>query len=128
MIGSSMSLLGPEQAQFAPLPRAFFTGLVALLDALAPPLLDHTMTKASPREDGIEVVLAHATEIAFSVSVLAARDAIAVGCAAFSEELTDPAAALATVAQLLCGARLVKGYDGSVLRPDFGARAARTGA
>jgi hypothetical protein len=123
MIGSSMSSLGPERAELAPLPRAFFTGLVTLLDALAPPLLDQAMTKASPREDGVEVVLAHATDLAFSVSVLAQRDAIVVGCAAFSEELADPAAALATVAQLLCGARLVTGYDGSVLRPDFGARA-----
>jgi len=81
------------------------------------------MTKASPREDGIEVVLAHATEIAFSIWVQAERDAITVGCAALHEELADPATALATVAQLLCGARLVKGYDGAVLRPDFGARA-----
>jgi hypothetical protein len=122
MIGSSMSLLGPGPANFAPLPRAFFTGLVALLDALAPPLLDAGMTKASPREDGIEVVLAHASEIAFSVWAQAQRDVIVVGCAAMHEERPDAASALALVAQLLCGEREVPGYDGSVLRPDFGAR------
>jgi hypothetical protein len=119
-----MSLLGPEPANFAPLPRAFFTGLVALLDALAPPLLDAGMTKASPREDGIEVVLAHATEIAYSVWVQAERDAILVGCAAMHEQRADATEALALVAQLLSGEREVPGYDGSVLRPDFGARPA----
>lgn len=123
MLGRSMSLLGPEPAEFAPLPRAFFAGLVALLDTLAPPLLDRAMTKASPREDGIEVVLAHASEIAFSVWAQAERTRITVGCAALHEQLHDPATALALVAQLLCGGRLVRGYDGSVLRPDFGARA-----
>ena len=81
------------------------------------------MTKASPRDDGIEIVLAHASDIAFSVWVQAEREQITVGCAALHEQLGDPAQALAVVAQLLCGARLVKGYDGSVLRPDFGARA-----
>jgi len=117
-----MSLLGPEPARFAPLPRAFFRGLVALLDALAPTLLDHGMTKASPRDDGIEVVLAHASEIAYSIWVQAERDAILVGCAATHEQRTDATEALALVAQLLCGERDVRGYDGSVLRPDFGAR------
>jgi hypothetical protein len=123
MIGSSMTSLGSEPTELAPLPRAFFTGLVALLDTLAPPLLDRAMTKASPRADGVEVVLAHASEIAFSVWVQAERATITVGCAALHEESGDAAHALAVVAQLLCGARLVPGYDGSVLRPDFGARA-----
>jgi hypothetical protein len=122
MIGRSMPLLGPEPAKFAPLPQAFFRALVALLDALAPPLLDATMTKASPREDGIEVVLAHASVIAYSIWIQAQRDAIVVGCAAMHEERTDAAQALALVAQLLCGERAVRGYDGSTLRPDFGAR------
>jgi hypothetical protein len=119
-----MTLLGPEHANFAPLPRAFFAGLVALLEALRPPLLDTCMTKASPRDDGIEVVLAHATEIASSVWVQAERDTILVGCAALHEERDDAAEALALVAQLLAGVREVPGYDGSVLRPDFGARPA----
>jgi hypothetical protein len=122
MIGSSMSLLGPEPARFAPLPRAFFGALVALLDALAPPLLDRAMTKASPREDGIEVVLAHARVIAYSVWIQAQRDAIVVGCAALHETRTDATEALALVAQLLCGEREVRGYDGAPLLPDFGAR------
>src|SRR3954468_12949180 len=102
MIGRSMSLLGPEPANFAPLPRAFFAGLVALLEALAPPLLDRGMTKAGPRADGIEVVLAHAAEIAYSVWAQAGRDAIVVGCAAMHEQRSDAAEALAIVAQLLC--------------------------
>jgi len=80
------------------------------------------MTKASPRADGIEVVLAHASEIAYSVWAQAGRDAIVVGCAAMHEQRPDAAEALAIVAQLLCGEREVPGYDGSVLRPDFGAR------
>jgi hypothetical protein len=117
-----MSFLAPEPAKFAPLPRAFFGGLVALLDALAPPLLDRGMTKAGARDDGIEVVLAHASEIAYSVWVQAERDGILVGCAAMHEERADAAEALAIVAQLLCGERDVPGYGGSVLRPDFGAR------
>jgi hypothetical protein len=119
-----MTLLGPEPANLAPLPRAFFAALVALLDALRPPLLDAGMTKASPRDDGIEVVLAHATEIASSVWVQAERDTIRVGCAAMHEECADAAQALALVAQLLAGEREVPGYDGSVHRPDFGARPA----
>jgi hypothetical protein len=122
MIGRSMSLLGPEPARFAPLPRAFFRALVALLDALAPPQLDAAMTKASPRDDGIEVVLAHASVIAYSVWVQAERDAIHVGCAALHETRADATEALALVAQLLCGEREVRGYDGASLRPDFGAR------
>jgi hypothetical protein len=120
---ASMPLLGPEPARFAPLPRAFFRALVALLDVLDPPGLDQAMTKASPRDDGIEVVLAHASEISYSVWVQAERDAILVGCAAMHETRTDPTEALALVAQLLCGEREVRGYDGSTLRPDFGARA-----
>jgi hypothetical protein len=117
-----MSPLGADPAKLAPLPRAFFAGLLALLDALAPPLLDAEMTKASPREDGVEVVLAHATEIAFSVWVQAGRASILVGCAAMHEERADAAEALAIVAQLLCGEREVTGYDGALLRPDFGSR------
>jgi hypothetical protein len=119
-----MSSLGPEPANFAPLPRAFFRGLVALLDVLGPPLLDPSMTKATPRDDGVEVVLAHATEIAFSVWVQAERDTILVGCAAMHEQRADPAEALVIVAQLLCGQRAVTNYDGTPLQPDFGARAA----
>jgi hypothetical protein len=117
-----MPLLGPEPAKFAPLPQAFFRALVAMLDVLEPPWLDRGMTKASPREDGIEVVLAHASVIAYSVWIQAQRDAIVVGCAALHEERADATEALAIVAQLLCGERDVKGYDGSTLRPDFGAR------
>jgi hypothetical protein len=122
MIGRSMTLLGPAPENLAPLPHAFFSGLVALLDALAPPLLDAGMTKATARDDGIEVVLAHASEIAFSVWAQARRDTILVGCAAMHEERAEAGAALALVAALLCGERAVPGYDGSVLRPDFGAR------
>jgi hypothetical protein len=117
-----MPLLGPEPAKFAPLPRDFFRALVAMLDVLAPPLLDRAMTKASPRDDGIEVVLAHATEIAATVWIQAQRDTILVGCSATHETLRDPTEALALVAQLLCGERDVRGYDGAPLRPDFGAR------
>jgi hypothetical protein len=117
-----MRPLDAGPASLAPLPRAFFAGLLALLDALAPPLLDGEMSKASPRDDGVEVVLAHASEIAFSVWVQAERETILVGCSATHEERADAAEALAVVAQLLCGEREVAGYDGSVLRPDFGAR------
>jgi hypothetical protein len=117
-----MSLLGPEPAKFAPLPRAFFGGLVALLDALAPARLDAGMTKASAREDGIEVVLAHAQDVSCSVWIQAARETIVVGCAAMHEERRDAAAALAVVTELLCGEREIRGYDGAVLRPDFGGR------
>jgi hypothetical protein len=119
-----MSFLGAEPAEFAPLPRAFFAGLVALLDALKPPLLDHGMTKASPRDDGIEVVLAHASEIAYSVWIQAERDTILVGCAAMHEERADATQALTLVAELLCGERRVSGYDGAALTPDFGVRGA----
>ena len=117
-----MAGLDLDTSRLAPLPRAFFNGLLALLDALAPPLLDAEMTKATPREDGVEVVLAHAREIAFSAWVQAERDVIVVGCAALHEEYGDAAEALALVAQLLCGERAVRGYDGAALRPDFGAR------
>ena len=80
---------------------------------LRPALLDDAMTKASPRDDGVEVVLAHATDIAFGVWVQAARDGIVVGCAAMHEETDDPAVAIALVAQLLRGERTVLGYDGA---------------
>ena len=119
-----MSLLGDEPPKLAPLPREFFAGLSALLAALAPPLLDAPMTKATPRDDGVEVVLAHATEIAWSVWAQASAGSILVGCAALHEECADARAALALVAALLCGQREVPGYDGSRLRPDFGARVA----
>jgi hypothetical protein len=108
-----------DPSRLAPLPAAFLADLVALLDALAPPLLDAGMTKATPRDDGVEVVLAHATTIAFSTWAQAARDGIVVGCAALHEETDDPAVAVAIVAQLLRGERAVPGYDGSTLRPSF---------
>jgi hypothetical protein len=117
-----MSLLGDEPPELAPLPHEFFAGLSALLDALAPPLLDAEMTKATPRGDGVEVVLAHATEIAYSIWAQAAADGILVGCAALHEECAGAPAALAIVTALLCAQRDVPGYDGSRLRPDFGAR------
>jgi hypothetical protein len=116
-----MPSLGPEPANLAPLPRAFFGGLVVLLDALAPPLLDPSMTKASPREDGVEIVLAHTSEIAYSVWIQAERDVIVVGCSAMREERRDATEALTLVAELLGGRREVRGYDGTVLQPDFGA-------
>jgi hypothetical protein len=119
-----MSLLGDPPPELAPLPHDFFAGLSALLEVLAPPLLDAEMTKATPREDGIEVVLAHATEIAWSVWAQASADTILVGCSALHEEYADAPAALALVAALLCGQRDVPGYDGARLRPDFGARVA----
>ena len=114
-----MTPLGAEPAGLAPLPRDFLRGLVALLDELAPPLLDDAMTKATPRDDGVEVVLAHATVIAFSVWAQAAREAIVVGCAALHTEHATAPAALAVVAQLLRGERAVPGYDGATLRPSF---------
>ena len=117
-----MSLLGPEPAKFAPLPRDFFRALVKLLDILQPPDLDRAMTKASPRDDGVEVVLAHAREIPYTIWVQAERDQILVGCAATHETRQDATEALALIAQLLCGEREVRGYDGAPLRPDFGAR------
>jgi hypothetical protein len=123
-----MASLDLDTSRLAPLPRAFFNGLLALLDALAPPLLDAEMTKATPREDGVEVVLAHAREISFSAWVQAERETIVVGCAALHEERADAAEALALVAQLLCGAREVRGYDGASLRPDFGARPSASAA
>jgi hypothetical protein len=122
MIGRSMSLLGPAPENLAPLPRAFFAGLDDLLTALDPPLLDRAMTKATARDDGVEVVLAHASEIAWSVWAQAAATEVVVGCAALHAEHHDAAGALETVARLLCGEREVRGYDGRVLRPDFGAR------
>ena len=117
-----MAGLDLDTSRLAPLPRAFFDGLLALLDALAPPLLDAEMTKATPRDDGVEVVLAHARELAFSAWVQAERETIVVGCAALHEEHHSAPRALAVVAQLLCGVREVRGYDGASLRPDFGAR------
>ena len=117
-----MTGLDLDTSRLAPLPRAFFSGLVALLGALAPPLLDAEMTKATPRADGVEVVLAHASEIAFSAWVQADRETIVVGCAALHEEHHSAPRALAVVAGLLCGTREVRGYDGATLRPDFGAR------
>ena len=114
-----MPPLHVDTSRLAPLPAAFLADLDALLAALAPPLLDDAMTKATPRDDGVEVVLAHATEIAFSAWVQAARDGIVVGCAAMHEETGDPAVAIAIVAQLLRGERAVPGYDGATLRPSF---------
>jgi hypothetical protein len=114
-----MGSLDLDTSRLAPLPAAFLAQLRALLDALAPPLLDAAMTNATPREDGVEVVLAHASEIAFSTWAQAARDGIVVGCAAMHEETTDAAVAVALVAQLLRGEREVRGYDGAVLRPSF---------
>jgi hypothetical protein len=119
-----MSSLTADTSHLAPLPRAFLLGLVALLEALAPPLLDRGMTKASADGDGVEVVLAHATDVAFSVWAQASRSAIVVGCATLHEQTTDAATALATIAQLLCGERELRGYDGAALRPDFGSRPA----
>ena len=80
------------------------------------------MTKATRRDDGVEIVLAHRTEIAFNVWAQAAADAIVVGCSALHAEHHDAAGALETVARLLCGEREVRGYDGAALRPDYGAR------
>ena len=122
MIGSSMSLLGPQPENLAPLPGAFFAGLDDLLTALDPPLLDRSMTRATPRDDGVEVVLAHSTEIAFSVWAQAAAGEILVGCSALHAEHHDAAGALETIGRLLCGERQVRGYDGATLVPDFGAR------
>jgi hypothetical protein len=114
-----MGPLDVDPSRLAPLPRALLADLRALLDALAPPLLDVGMTKAGPRDDGVEVVLAHATEIAFSTWIQATREEVVVGCAAMREETDDPAVAVAIVAQLLCGERTVRGYDGATLRPSF---------
>jgi hypothetical protein len=114
-----MGSLDVDTSRLAPLPAAFLAQLRALLDALAPPLLDAAMTKATPRDDGVEIVVAHATEIAFSLWAQAARDTIVVGCAALHEETTDPTAAVALVSQLLRGERTVPSYDGAVLRPSF---------
>jgi hypothetical protein len=121
-MGGSMSLLGPEPPELAPLPRNFFRAVSALLEVLDPPLLDREMTKASVRGDGVEVVLAHAEVIAYSVWVQAEKDTILVGCSAMHEERAEATEALALVAALLCGERDVAGYDGGTLRPDFGVR------
>jgi hypothetical protein len=118
-----MSLLGDPTPGLAPLPRAFLGALVALLDELAPPLLDGPMTKASVRGDGVEVILAHATEVAFSVWAQVGAETILVGCAALHEEFAGAdgaGAAIALVRALLTGTRTVPGYDGAALRPDFG--------
>ena len=116
-----MSLLGPEADELSPLPREFFAGLTSLLGALRPPLLDAGMTKASLRDDGLEVVLAHARDVRCSVWAQASADRVTVGCAALSEDL-HVAGALALVEALLCGEREVAGYDGARFTPDFGAR------
>jgi hypothetical protein len=116
--------LNVDTSRLAPLPGRLHLRLTALLDALAPPLIDAEMTKATARDDGVEIVLAHATTIPFTIWIQAERDTILVGCSALHEETSDPAAALATVAQLLCGLRDVPNYDGTTLRPDFGARPA----
>jgi hypothetical protein len=108
-----------DTSRLAPLPFAFFEGLVALVDVLAPPLLDGTMTKASARDDGVEVVLAHASVIAFSIWAQASREVVVVGCSAFHSEHAEAGAALALVSELLRGEREVRGYDGAVLRPTF---------
>lgn len=117
-----MSLLGPEPAELAPLPLEFFRAVSALLEALDPPLVDREMTKASVRGDGVEVVIAHAKVIAYSLWVQAEKDTILVGCSAMHEERSSATEALALIAALLCGEREVAGYDGSSLRPDFGVR------
>lgn len=114
-----MAPLNVDPSRLAPLPASFLDGLVALLDALAPPLLDAAMTKASARDDGVEVVLAHASEIAFSVWAQASRSEIVVGCSALHAEFAEAAPALALVEELLRGRRAVPGYDGATLRPTF---------
>ena len=118
---TSMSSLGPAPPELSPLPRAFFDGLDELLSALRPPLLDAGMTKASARDDGVEVVLAHASDTRMSVWAQAATDRVVVGCSALEEEL-HVAGALGLIAALLCGEREVAGYDGARFVPDFGAR------
>ena len=90
-----MSVLGPEPEELAPLPKDFFRAMSALLEVLRPPLVDREMTKASRREDGVEVVIAHAEEIAYSVWVQAEKDTILVGCSAMHEERADATEALA---------------------------------
>jgi hypothetical protein len=114
-----MPLLGPEPPELAPLPRDFFRGLVALLDELRPPLLDAAMTKASAREDGVEVVLAHATVIPYSVWAQAGRDVIVVGSSATETEHATALDALDAIGALLRGEREVRGYDGAALTPRF---------
>ena len=116
-----MSLLGPPPPELAPLAQAFFEGLTALLDALRPPLLDTGMTKASARDDGVEVVLAHARDVRCSVWAQASAERVIVGCAALEDERDVPGA-LELIAALLCGEREVTGYDGARFVPDFGAR------
>lgn len=117
-----MSLLGPEPEKLAPLPREFFRAVRALLEVLAPPLVDREMTRASVRGEGVEVVIAHAEVIAYSVWVQAEKDTILVGCSAMHEERGTASEALAIIAALLRGEREVAGYDGVALRPDFGVR------
>ena len=116
-----MSLLGPDAAELSPLPREFLAGLTSLLLALRPPLLDASMTKATVRDDGLEVVLAHGRDVRFSVWAQAWTDRVTVGCAALSEDL-HVTGALALIEALLCGEREVTGYDGARFVPDFGAR------
>jgi hypothetical protein len=114
-----MPRLTVDTSRLAPLPRDFLSRLDALLDELRPALLDAAMTKASAREDGVEVVLAHATVIAYSVWAQAARDVIVVGCSATQTEHASAGEALEAVGALLRGEREVRGYDGVVLRPRF---------
>jgi hypothetical protein len=114
-----MPSLALDTSRLAPLPLEFFTGLVALLDAVAPPLLDEAMTRASLRDDGVEVVLAHTTTIPFSIWAQASRSEIVIGCSAMHAECPDAAAALRMVDELLHGRREVRGYDGAALRPTF---------
>lgn len=94
-------------------------GLVSLLDELRPAGLDAGMTKATRRDDGVEVVLAHAREIAWSVWAQASRDGVVVGCGALHSEHHGAAGALAVVRALLRGEREVAAYDGTRMRPDF---------
>ncbi|HEU4975831.1 MAG TPA: hypothetical protein VFT50_12125 [Baekduia sp.] len=115
----SMLDLGADTAGLAPLPRAFLAGLGALLDELRPARLDAGITKATRRDDGVEVVLAHAHEPAWSIWAQAARDGVLVGCGALHAEHTRAGDALALVADLLGGRREVPGYAGARLRPDF---------
>jgi hypothetical protein len=117
-----MPLADPDEAELAPLPRVVLSALRARLAELAPPLLDAGMTKATARDDGVEVVLAHAHDPSSSIWIHAARGGIVVGCAALHADFGDAGGAVEAVTRLLCGEREVSGYDGRRLRPDFGSR------
>jgi gluconate kinase len=114
-----MSVLGLDESGLSPLAREVLHGVRTLLDDVAPPALDLGMTKATRRDDGVEIVLAHARETAWSVWVQASRDLVVVGCAALHEEHREAVRALASVAALLHAEREVAGYDGARVRPDF---------